>query len=79
MSNSCNLLHQKQGVGRGYLKNYSTKTCQMMFEIGGSNQIGRIWCISRENAQSHFRVAQAQHRNSVFRSAGGNPNDKNTC
>ena len=34
MANSCNLLHQKKGVGRGYLKNYSTKTYQMLFEIG---------------------------------------------
>ena len=76
MANSCSLLHQKQGVGLGYLKIYSTKTYQMLFEIGGSNQTGRIWCISRENAQSRFHVAQAHHRNSVFQSAGGNPNDK---
>ena len=78
MANSCNILHQKQGVGRGYLKIYSTKTYQIMFEIGGSNQTGRIWCISRENAQSRVHVAQAHHQNSVFQSAGGNPNTKNT-
>ena len=38
MANSCNLLHQKQGAGRGYLKNYSTKTYQMMFEMGACSQ-----------------------------------------
>ena len=79
MANSCSLLHQKQGVGRGYLKIYSTKTYQMLFEIRGSNQTGRIWCISRENTQSRIRVAQTHHRNSVVQSAGGNPNENNTC
>ena len=79
MANSCSLLHQMQGVGRGSLKFYSSKTYKTLFEIRGSNQTGRIWCISRENAQSRFHVAQAHHRNSVFQSAGGNPNDNNTC
>ena len=79
MANSCSLLHQKQGVGLGYLKICSTKTYQMLFEIRGSNQTGRIWCISRENTQSRIRVAQTHHWNSVVQSAGGNPNANNTC
>ena len=58
---------------------YSTKTYQILFEIRGSNQTGRIWCISLQNAQSRVHVAQAHHRNSVFQSAGGNLNANNTC
>ena len=79
MANSCSLLHQMQGVGRGSLKFYSSKTYKTLFEIRGSNQTGRIWCISRANTQSRIRVAQTHHRNSVDQSAGDKPNADNTC
>ncbi len=77
MENRCHFSQQKQGKKRGYLKNHLQKTYQMLLEIRGSNQTRRIKCRSRENYQSRDHVGQKCNWNSVFQSAGCNPNATN--
>jgi hypothetical protein len=77
MANRCHFSHQKQDKKRGYLKNHSPKTYQLLLEIRESNQTTRIKCRSRENYQSRVHVGQTRNWNSVLQSTGCNPNATN--
>ena len=74
------LLPPKAGQKTRLSQNHLPKTYQLLLGTQGSNQTKRIKSRSRENHQSRVEVGQTRNWNSVFQSAGCNPNATNrTC